>query len=148
MTIAVGVASEGVRSPLTRSQVTTVANSVLRGERVRNALLSVTFVSNHEITRLNARHLRRKRVTDVIAFGFKRAGARQPIIGDVYIAPAVAKSSAKENKVSYREELLRLIVHGVLHVLGYDHPDDQSREHSTMWKKQERYVHRLRAKIS
>ena len=41
-----------------------------------------------------------------------------------------------------REELLRLVVHGVLHVLGYDHPDGESRERSAMWRRQETLVQR------
>src|SRR5207247_8735409 len=121
-------------APLARSQVGSIANAVLRGEGIRNAMLSVTFVSNAAITRMSREHLGRNRVTDVIAFGFKRASGKEPIIGDVYIAPAVAKSSARDNKVSLREELLRLVVHGVLHVLGHDHPEDGSRERSAMWK--------------
>jgi probable rRNA maturation factor len=42
-----------------------------------------------------------------------------------------------------REELIRLVVHGTLHVLGYDHPDHGERERSPMWRRQERYVEAL-----
>ena len=42
-----------------------------------------------------------------------------------------------------REELVRLVVHGTLHVLGYDHPDGPGRTRSAMWRRQERYVRRL-----
>ena len=64
-------------------------------------------------------------------------------MGDVYIAPSVARASARDNGVSVREELVRLVVHGTLHVLGYDHPDSDARTRSAMWKKQERLVRRL-----
>ncbi len=68
------------------------------------------------------------------------------MIGDVYIAPEVARENAAARGVPVREELLRLVVHGTLHVLGYDHPDGPTREQSPMWKRQERIVRRLTAR--
>jgi probable rRNA maturation factor len=70
-------------------------------------------------------------------------GSTGPVVGDVYIAPDVARASARENGISVREELARLVVHGTLHVLGYDHPEDDTRTRSAMWKRQERLVARL-----
>ena len=129
--------------PLSRDGVSRIARSVLRSERIPHALLSITFVSNPDIRALNRRHLRRNAPTDVIAFGFRRAVPSAPVVGDVYIAPGIARASARANDVSVREELVRLIVHGTLHVLGYDHPDDDTRTRSAMWRKQERLVKRL-----
>lgn len=139
---AVGVAVEGTRIPLSRARVATIARAVLRQEAVRHAMLSITFVSNPAIRRLNRRHLRRDRLTDVIAFGFRRTSASEPLVGDIYIAPGVARASAAANGVTLREEIVRLIVHGVLHVLGYDHPEGE-RTRSAMWRRQERLVARL-----
>jgi probable rRNA maturation factor len=139
---AVGVAIEGTRIPIPRARVATIARAVLKAEKVRHAMLSIAFISNPAIRTLNKRHLRRDRVTDVISFGFRRAGASQPLVGDVYIAPAVALASARANGVSTREEIVRLVVHGVLHVLGYDHPET-GRTRSAMWRRQERLVARL-----
>ena len=107
-------------------------------------MLSITFVSDRAMRALNKRHLRRDRVTDVIAFGFRRVAKSEPLIGDVYIAPGVAKASASANGIPAREEIVRLIVHGVLHVLGYDHPE-ADRTRSAMWRRQERLVARLAA---
>jgi rRNA maturation RNase YbeY len=84
-------------------------------------------------------------VTDVISFGFRRTGRRAPILGDIYIAPDVARASARANNVTVREEIVRLIVHGTLHVLGYDHPEGDTRTRSAMWRKQEHLVRRLAA---
>ncbi len=70
------------------------------------------------------------------------------MIGDIYIAPDVARENAKASGVSVHEELTRLVVHGVLHVLGYDHPESDERTHSDMWKRQERVVRRLVARQS
>jgi len=138
----VAVATDGTRLPLPRARVAEVARGVLRSERTRDAMLSITFVSNRVIRSLNRTHLRRDRVTDVIAFGFRSAGPRSPVVGDVYIAPDVARQSARTAGVTLREEITRLIVHGTLHVLGYDHPESAARTRSAMWRKQERLVAR------
>jgi probable rRNA maturation factor len=143
MTLAVDVALEGVRSPLSRARVADVARQVLRSEGVRDALLSVALVNRRRMRALNREHLDRLGDTDVIAFGFSRVGSRGPIVGDVYISPDAARASARENGVSVRQELARLVVHGTLHVLGYDHPEDGRRMRSAMWQRQERLVARL-----
>lgn len=143
MSLDVEVASDGVRPALSRARVEAVARAVLRAEGVRHALVSVTFVTNARIAALNRRHLAHRGPTDVISFGFTRATALDPVIGDVYIAPEVARANAAANGVGVREELTRLVVHGVLHVLGHDHPEGADRERSPMWRRQERLVGRL-----
>jgi probable rRNA maturation factor len=143
MTLSVDVALDGVRSPLSRARVADLARGVLRAEGVHDALLSVALVSTPRMRALNRKHLERSGATDVIAFGFSRVGPQGPIVGDVYVAPDVARASARENGISAREELARLVVHGTLHVLGYDHPEDDTRTRSAMWRRQEQLVARL-----
>jgi probable rRNA maturation factor len=146
MSAVVGVSTDGVRIPISRDRVAEIVRSVVASERAGNAMLSVTFVTNRGIRSLNRTHLRRNGVTDVIAFGFRRAGRKAPIVGDVYIAPDAARDSARANGVTVREEIVRLIVHGTLHVLGYDHPESDARTRSSMWRKQERLVQKLSAR--
>jgi probable rRNA maturation factor len=140
MTRIVDVTAEDVRIPVARARVVAVAERVLRAERVRDALLSIAFVSDREMAALNWRHLRHRGPTDVISFGFTPGARGGPVIGDVYVAPAVARRNAAEHCRGVREETLRLVVHGVLHVLGYDHPADDSRYESAMWRRQERLL--------
>jgi probable rRNA maturation factor len=90
---------------------------------------------------LNRDHLGHDTTTDVISFALPTPEGG--LVGDVYICRAVAAAQAKRLKVPLREELIRLVVHGTLHVLGYDHPAGESRVTSPMWKRQERYVSRL-----
>ena len=137
------VAVEGVRVSVARARVAGVARAVLRSARVTNAMLSITFVSSRVMRRMNREHLGRDHSTDVIAFGFRRVGRRGPVVGDIYLAPDVARRSAAANGVSVREELVRLVVHGTLHVLGRDHPEGEGRTRSAMWREQERLVRRL-----
>lgn len=140
MTRIVDVSAEGVRVAVARARVVSVVDRVLRAEGVREALLSIAFVSDREIASLNWKHLRHRGPTDVIAFGFAPGARGGPVIGDVYVAPGVARRNAAAHGRGVREETLRLVVHGVLHVVGYDHPADESRYESPMWRRQERLL--------
>ncbi len=140
MSASVAVQSEGVRSPVALSRLTTAGALVLKAEKVGAALLSITLVSRRRIAAMNRKHLGHAGPTDVISFGFRDpVGA---VIGDVYICPEIASANAKLHGVPVREELMRLVVHGTLHVLGHDHPDGDQRMRSPMWKRQERLLSR------
>ena len=142
MTLVVHVATEQVRIPVGRARVARTVESVLRAERRRDAELSITFVTDRRIAQLNREHLGHAGSTDVISFGFAPAAVGAPITGDVYIAPAVARRNASAHGSGVREELLRLVIHGTLHVLGHDHPVDATRTASAMWRRQERLLQR------
>jgi len=70
----------------------------------------------------------------------KQRTTRYPVVGDVYIAPDVARANAVRFGRGVREELARLVVHGTLHVLGHEHPDGTDRTTSPMWQRQERLM--------
>jgi len=143
MSIIVDVAADGARSPLASARVKRVVTAVLRAEGVRDALVSIAFVSAREIARLNKRHLAHAGPTDVISFGLgagKNRSAAHPVIGDIYIAPDVARANAMRFARGVREELARLVIHGTLHILGHDHPNGTDRTTSPMWRRQERLL--------
>ena len=123
--------------PTVRRAVTTVLDGQETGAGAGAASVTVTFMSSHRMRALNRRMFGRDYATDVIAFSLPHAGR---LIGDVYVCPSHARRAARRFDVTPREELLRLVVHGVLHVLGYKHPDDGTRTQSPMWELQERYV--------
>ena len=141
--LAVHVAAEAGRLPIARGRVAEIARGVLRAERVRHAMLSIAFVTPRAIAALNREHLGHRGPTDVITFALGRAGADGAVVGDVYICQDVARGNARRLGVPVREELARLVVHGVLHVLGHEHPDGEARVGSAMWRRQERLVARL-----
>jgi probable rRNA maturation factor len=87
---------------------------------------------------LHRRFKGRPGVTDVLAFALPGLGGA--LAGDVYICPWQAARQARRLRVPLRQELVRLVVHGVLHVLGWEHPEDDRRVGSPMWRRQERYV--------
>lgn len=117
---------------------------MLDGERAGPATVSVTFLSPQRMRTLNRRALRKDRLTDVIAFRLEHDGA---LAGDIYLCPAVARRAARSLGIPEREELMRLVVHGTLHLLGYDHPESARRTSAPMWRRQERYVRKLTARV-
>ena len=133
--------SSTVRRPgISTSRVRELVEATLRSERIANAMISVAFVGRDAIARLNVTYLGHDGPTDVISFGMGREARGMPAIGDIYICPDVARQNAKRNRVRVSEELARLVVHGALHVAGHEHPDDEARTTSRMWKKQERIL--------
>lgn len=116
--------------------------ATLRSDRIADALVSVAFVGTTAITRLNREYLGHAGVTDVISFGLGREMPGMPVVGDIYICVDVARRNAARLGVSQIAELARLVVHGTLHVSGHEHPDDDSRMSSPMWRKQERILAR------
>jgi probable rRNA maturation factor len=134
--VSVAVAMERVRVPLSQSRVAAVVRGVLRAEKVSEAMVSIAFVSRRRIAQLNRQYLGHAGATDVISFAFG-----DPLVGDIYICPDVARGAG----VPLREELTRLVVHGVLHVVGHEHPDGDERMASPMWRRQETLVRRAMA---
>jgi probable rRNA maturation factor len=141
--LAIDVSSSVRRLLVSGPRVKEAAAAVLRAEGVRNAMLSITFVGRAAMSELNRRYLGHRGPTDVISFGLARQGRGGPVVGDIYICPEIARSNAARQGVSSQEELLRLVVHGTLHTLGYDHPEGMTRTESPMWRRQERILARV-----
>jgi probable rRNA maturation factor len=137
----VRVADPGAASPCAAEEVERWVTAVLAGEGQEHGTVSVTFLSGDDMRELNRQALGRDGATDVIAF---RLDDPQGLVGDVYLCPSVAAVNAAAADVPAAQEVLRLVIHGTLHVLGHDHPDDgPERLASPMWAKQEAYVRRL-----
>jgi probable rRNA maturation factor len=143
MSLDVEVDSAGARAPLGRERVERLVRAVLRAERVPHARVSVAFVSSPAIAAINRRYLGHRGPTDVISFPLAPAAPGEPLGGDIYIAPDVARANARRHGVPVREETARLVIHGTLHILGYEHPEDDRRETAAMWRRQERLLRGL-----
>ena len=113
------------------------ATHVLTAEGRATGELSVTLLADDDIRAINREYLDRDYVTDVIAFSLGDEGS---LMGDVYIGYEQAHRQAGELGFDPEEELVRLVVHGVLHVLGYDHPEGEDRTGSPMFERQEALV--------
>ena len=99
-------------------------------------VISVSFIDNEEIHRINKEYRKIDRPTDVISFAFldnedraKEYASGMPVIlGDIYISLDKANEQAKEYGHSMKRELCFLFVHGLLHLLGYDHMTKEDEE--------------------
>ncbi len=143
MSIAVDVSREGLRVSLSERRVREIVRTVCRREKVVEALISIAFVRNATMARMNDEFLGHGGPTDVITFELSAAQpfrGQRVIVGDIYIAPDVARDNAREHGVGVRTELSRLVVHGTLHVLGYTHAEGSTRTNGNMWRRQEELV--------
>ena len=99
-------------------------------------VVSVSFIDNEEIHKINKEYRKIDRPTDVISFAFldnedraKEYASGMPVIlGDIYISLDKADEQAKEYGHSMKRELCFLFVHGLLHLLGYDHMTKEDEE--------------------
>jgi probable rRNA maturation factor len=124
-------------SSLDEHALADLARAALLAEGHERVELSLSFVDEGEMARLHERYMQEAGPTDVLTFPLDEddvdeTGVR--VLGDVVVSPAVAARSNPGDPVA---ELRLLVVHGVLHALGYDHEDDGER--AEMWALQERY---------
>ncbi len=127
--------AEGVTSPVDAARVEAAVRHVLRAEGVAAAEISVALVSDAEIASLNEDYLQHEGPTDVISFALHEKG--EPPLGDVYVGVEQAVRQAAEFGATPAGEVLRLAIHGTLHVLGWEHPEGAGRTESEMFARQE-----------
>ena len=96
--------------------------------KIEEAIFNIIFVSNEEIHRINKEYRGVDRETDVISFALEDGEdvSKNPIrvLGDIYIAIDVAYNQALEYGHSRKREVCFLVTHGILHLLGYDHMNE------------------------
>jgi probable rRNA maturation factor len=153
VTLEIFAANEQSDHPVAIERWSTLARAVLESEGAAGAVgeteVSLLFVDEPTIASLNERFLEKEGPTDVLAFpiddepspsgrspdeGGTGPGATEPddsdllLLGDVVICPAVAARNAVDHGVTFDDELALLVVHGILHLLGFDHVVDAEAE--------------------
>lgn len=146
--LAVFVADEQSVEPVDTVRLMKLAEAVLVAQGVRgDAELSILFVDEDAIAELNKRFLGKEGPTDVLAFPIDDdvyEGGRLPdslgpagpaddiepsdlptLLGDIVVCPAIARRNAPEHAGTYEDEMALLVVHGILHLLGMDHAEDE-----------------------
>ena len=93
-----------------------VCQKVLESEKEGNKNLSIALVGQGRIRELNKRYRGKNRATDVLAFPNKETG-----LGEIVICLREVKKNAKKFSSTFEKELARVLIHGILHLLGYDH---------------------------
>jgi probable rRNA maturation factor len=130
----VAIASPQQDVPIDRACMRKTARVVLEGEGIADAEISLAFVDNATIHRLNQRYLQHDEPTDVLSFPLSEPNARK-LAGELVVGAEVARSQATERGHDVQAELALYVIHGVLHLCGYD---DQTVEGAAAMRERER----------
>ena len=115
-----------------------LAELALTAENISEGELTLFFIDEQIMTDLNAEHMGETGPTDVLAFpidGPTQQTAKTTvnpdgppkILGDIFICPSIARKNADTYKKPFEDEIALLVIHGVLHILGHDHAEDEEK---------------------
>ena len=126
-----------------KKKFSTVAKKVLSGENRLTENISLAFVGKKDIKNLNKKFRKKDKATDVLSFELKE----EKHLGEIVICPEVVKENAKKYGNTFKDEMLKVFIHGILHLLGYDHEKsfgcstgEAERQAENMERKQEKYL--------
>lgn len=94
--------------------------------------LNIIFLTTREAKKINKTYRNKNYATDILSFIMQDSYADSAsnkglfFLGELVICPEVVKKNAKNHKMTYREELLYMVLHGILHLLGYDHEKSEN----------------------
>jgi probable rRNA maturation factor len=123
-----------------RTRMREAARRVLEGEGVGNAEISLAFVDNATIHRLNLRYLGHDEPTDVLSFPLSE-GRSGKLSGEVVIGAEVAREQAERRGHDVQAELALYVIHGLLHLCGYD--DHEPADADDMHERERHYLQQL-----
>jgi probable rRNA maturation factor len=126
--------------PLEFQRLKDAARAVLEGEGVKACKVTLAFVDNTHIHRLNKQFLQHDEPTDVLTFPYTDPGAKT-LEGEVAIGYEVAKENAADRGHDVNLELMLYVVHGCLHLCGYD--DSDAKGAAEMRTKEREYLAKL-----
>jgi probable rRNA maturation factor len=137
----VEIVRRGAGKKLTGFRLKKIALAVLELVGRRDVELSLALIGNAEMRRLNARYRSKDYPTDVLSFPVEGpVGATAPLLGDVIISVEKAAQQAKERRHSLEREMELLLIHGIVHLLGYDH--ERSAKDARAMGRVEKRIHR------
>lgn len=114
------------------------AEKILRKYRIKNFKISLAFVGDKTIKELNKKYRKIDKVTDVLSFKYGKE------LGEIVICYPQARKQARQMKISIKNELTLLLIHAILHLLGYS--DDTEKDQKEMRKKEESILNFLKPK--
>ena len=113
-----------------------IAQKVLANEKKNKTELSIALVGPSRIKELNKKYRKKDKVTDVLSFIYNKSS------GEIAICLQEVKKNAKKFDSIFKKELARVLIHGTLHLLGYDH-EGSEKEAEKMRKKEEYYFSKI-----
>jgi probable rRNA maturation factor len=130
------------RRQIRRKAFIFLANTILDAVGESNAELHIELIGDHRMQRLNREYRGKNVPTDVLAFSQREApGRRSSLLGDVVISVHAALRQANARHHSVDEELAVLLIHGILHLCGYDH--EQGEPEARRMRRRELILRRL-----
>jgi probable rRNA maturation factor len=114
-----------------------IAKTVLSEEQVSHAEINIVFVDDNYIIKLNKQFLNKDMTTDVMSFNLEDEPDTH-LEGEVYVNIDQIKRQADDYQVTFREELYRIVIHGLLHLVGFS--DQAIKEKKIMTKKEDHYL--------
>lgn len=127
---------------LSKKKIEDTVKTVLNFLKKKDAEVSVHLIGDRKIKKINADYRGKNKVTDVLAFAMQEGKQMDDKdLGDIFISVPQVKRQSKKQKISYEEELVRMLVHGVLHLNGYDHMEEK--DEKKMFSLQEKLVKKL-----
>ena len=130
--------------PLDRRRFLNAAQTLLRNLLRREQFdLGIYFVAAPEMTRLNEQFLQHAGSTDVITFDYSDPGQPELLIGEIFICVDEAVTQARRYRATWQRELLRYLVHGVLHLSGYN--DRSPAQRRRMRRTEDHFLRRLKS---
>jgi rRNA maturation RNase YbeY len=106
-----------------RTELKRLVKLIIKKEKGGNPSLNLIFIDNRFIHRLNRKFLKKNRPTNVLAFA-----GEGDFLGEIYISTEYAKKEAQECGIDFKTEIDRLVIHGLLHLLGYTHKSMKTKE--------------------
>jgi len=143
MAVAVEIVNEQARLRLNQAKIRRLIDAVLRGEKAKRRQLTLLVCDDRRIRILNKRYFKKDRATDVIAFGSPKTtlAMEKHYLGDIVVSAQTAVRVSGDYQTTPQRELERYVVHGVLHLLGYD--DRYPKAYRRMHARQEQYLKRF-----
>ncbi|MEJ5172618.1 MAG: rRNA maturation RNase YbeY [Hydrogenothermaceae bacterium] len=132
---------------ITKKFIKDITTEILKSLNLYNVEISITLTDDETVRQINRDWRGKDKPTDVLSFPMdETVGYRYKVLGDVIISIPFAKRQAHQIGLTEREEILRLLIHGILHLLGYDHERSEEDER-IMFEIQDKLFYQLRSKL-
>jgi probable rRNA maturation factor len=123
-----------LKAPITHRLIKSEVSKVMTGEKAFLDSLSVNFVNRKRIKSINIDYLGHDYYTDIITFGYNES--KNGISGEIFMCLDVIKENASRYQTSYKNEFRRVLIHGCLHLSGYD---DRTKKSALLIRQREDY---------
>ena len=119
-----------------KKEIRALLKKICKKENKKISFINCVFCSDNRLLEINKKYLNHTSLTDVVTFDFTTS--KKTIEGDIYISIDRVKENAKKYKETFKKELLRVIIHGLLHLIGF--LDKTKEEKNTMTLKENEYL--------